>query len=294
MPSLAALINSEHEVIAVLTRPDSPSGRGQIPTPSPVALAAEEEGLPVIKTSNLRDPKVQAQIASLAPDVVAVVAFGALVPKELLALPKFGWINLHFSILPSWRGASPVPQAIRSGDEMTGATTFLIDEGLDTGPVFGVVTETINESDTAGTLLSRLAVSGARLLAETLTGLLSLRPQPQSRENVSFAPKITATDRRIRWEQPSLVIGRQIRAFTPEPGVWTTFRGERLQVGPLEVLATAIDGVPGEVVVSKHEVIVATGSTAVRLGNVRPAGKREMSAAEWVRGVRVAAGEQLV
>jgi len=294
LPSLTALIASEHEVVAVLTRPDAQSGRGRIAAPSTVAIAANESGLPIIKASNLRDLQTQEQIASLQPDAVAVVAFGALVPKELLAVPKFGWINLHFSILPSWRGAAPVPQAIRFGDEITGATTFQIDEGLDTGPVFGVVTEMIKENDTAGTLLSRLAKSGANLLVETLSGLGRLRPQPQGTDGVSYAPKVTADDTRIRWAQPSLIIGRQIRAYTPEPGAWTTFRDERLQVGPVEALATRIEGASGEVVASKHEVIVSTGSTAVRLGNVRPAGKREMSAAEWARGVRVTAGEQLV
>lgn len=289
VPSLTALIESEHEVIAVLTRPDAKSGRGRTTSPSPVAEAAAQHGIPVLKYANLRDSEVRGVLTELEPDAIAVVAYGALVPSYLLALPKHGWINLHFSLLPAWRGAAPVPYAIKAGDEISGATTFLIDDGLDTGPIYGVITESIRQNDTAGTLLSRLAISGARLLVETLNGIESgrLRALPQINENVSVAPKISPAECQIDWRQPALAIERAVRAYTPEPGAWTLYGDSRIEIGPVTILETPLGDQPGEVIVTKHDVFVSTGSTAIRLGMVRPAGKKEMSAADWARGVRI-------
>ena len=286
-------MKSEHEVVAVITRPDSSSGRGQISAPSPVAQIADELGIRVLKHANLREPRIREELTQLNPDVIAVVAYGALVPSELLTLPRFGWINLHFSLLPAWRGAAPVPYAIRFGDEITGATTFQIDEGLDTGPVFGVVTETIKLDDTSTSLLARLSVSGARLLVQTLSGVSGgqLRPELQRLDEISHAPKITADDCQIDWRQPALAIERQIRAFTIEPGAWTSYAGDRIQIGPVEILPTILDGKPGEIIASKHEVMVISGSQTLRLGRVKAAGKREMLAADWARGRRVQLGE---
>jgi methionyl-tRNA formyltransferase len=293
IPSLTALMESEHEVIAAITRPDAQSGRGLVLAPSPIAVAASEKNISVLKYAHLRDPKTRDDLNNLRPDAIAVVAYGALVPVDLLTQPKHGWINLHFSLLPAWRGAAPVPYAIRFGDEITGATTFQIVEGLDTGPVYGVVTERITNEDTAGTLLRRLSISGARLLVQTLSGIAQgqLRSVPQGREDVSLAPKILAEDCQIDWRQPALSIGRQIRAYTPEPGAWTTLNGGRIQIGPIEVLESALAGEPGELIVSKHEVFVATGSNSIRLGSVKPAGKREMSASDWARGIRIGSGQ---
>jgi len=290
--SLLALIESEHEVVAVITRPDARSGRGQTLHPSPVAIAASERKIPVLKYSHLRDPSFHQELKSLAPDVCAVVAYGALIPSEILMLPKFGWINLHFSLLPAWRGAAPVPFAIKSGDEITGATTFQIDEGLDTGPVYGVVTERIDREDTAGTLLSKLAVSGAQLLVQTLSGISNgdLRPVAQNSADATFSPKITSVDTQINWEQPALAIERAIRAYTPEPGAWTSLAGERIQLGPITILDTDLAGSAGELIITKHEVFVVTGSTAIKLGLVRPAGKKQMQAADWARGARLSSG----
>lgn len=293
VPSLIALLESEHEVIAVITRPDSQSGRGHILTPSPIAIAASQKNIPILKYAHLRDSSISQELERLEPDAVAVVAYGALVPPNLLAGPKFGWINLHFSLLPSWRGAAPVPYAIRYGDEITGATTFQIDEGLDTGPIFGVITERIRPEDTTGTLLARLSVTGAQLLVQTLNGIAQgqLRPLPQSHEDVSYAPKIVPSDAQIDWQQPALAVERAIRAYTPEPGAWTSFHGERVQLGPVSLFESALNGAPGELIVTKHEVFVATGSTSIRLGTLRPAGKKQMPAADWARGVRVESGD---
>ena len=293
IPSLTALIGSEHEVVAVLTRPDAQSGRGRRSVPSPIAIEASANNIPVLKYAHLRGEKISQEIETMKPDAIAVVAYGALVPVDLLTEPKYGWINLHFSLLPSWRGAAPVQYAIRFGDEITGATTFQLDEGLDTGPIYGVVTERIADNDTAGTLMTRLSISGAQLLVQTLSGIAGgqLRALPQSREDVSSAPKISPFDAQIDWRQPALAIARAIRAYTPAPGAWTTLKGARLQLGPVTVLDSTLAGTLGELIVTKHEVFVTTGSTSIRLGTLRAAGKREMFAADWARGARVQSGE---
>ena len=200
IPSLRALVDSPHEVVAVLTRPDARSGRGRSLLPSPVRAAAEELGLPVLTPTTLRDEAVRAEMAALEPDVVAVVAYGQLVPQDLLDLPTHGWVNLHFSLLPAWRGAAPVQHALLAGDAVTGASTFVIEAGLDTGPVIGTMTETVRPEDTTGTLLTRLADAGAPLLVASLDGLEAGRvtPTPQPGEGVSHAPKVTVDDARVR------------------------------------------------------------------------------------------------
>lgn len=300
VPSLRALLGSPHEVVAVLTRPDARAGRGRTLTPSPVRVAAEEAGVPVLTPTTLRDEAVQAELAALRADVVAVVAYGMLVPEALLDVPTHGWVNLHFSLLPAWRGAAPVQHAILAGDEMTGASTFVIKAGLDTGPVLGTMTEQVRADDTTGTLLARLADAGAPLLLATVDGLeagrLEARPQPD--DGVSLAPKVTVDDARIRWDQPALAVGRRIRACTPDPGAWTTFRGDRLRVGPLSLSTDRLPEelpqlAPGELVAGKAWVLVGTADRPVRLDEVTPLGKRPMAAADWARGVRIDAGERL-
>lgn len=300
VPSLRALLGSPHEVVAVLTRPDARAGRGRTLTPSPVRVAAEEAGVPVLTPTTLRDEAVQAELAALRADVVAVVAYGMLVPEALLDVPTHGWVNLHFSLLPAWRGAAPVQHAILAGDEITGASTFVIKAGLDTGPVLGTMTEQVRADDTTGTLLARLADAGAPLLLATVDGLeagrLEARPQPD--DGVSLAPKVTVDDARIRWDQPALAVGRRIRACTPDPGAWTTFRGDRLRVGPLSLSTDRLPEelpqlAPGELVAGKAWVLVGTADRPVRLDEVTPLGKRPMAAADWARGVRIDAGERL-
>ncbi len=294
LPSLRALVDSAHDVVAVITRPDARAGRGRTLAASPVAALAAELGIDVVKPTHPREPDFLATLQELAPDACPVVAYGALVPRSALDIPALGWVNLHFSLLPAWRGAAPVQHAIRAGDEVTGATTFLLEEGLDTGPVLGVTTETIRPDDTAGALLDRLAVSGARLLVASLDGLEngSAQPQPQPSEGVTLAPKITGEDAHIAWTAPALHIDRLIRSCTPDPGAWTTVAAERLRLGPVRLLPDDDSLAPGELAVDRARVRVGTGSHAVALGEVGPSGKRAMPAADWARGVRLPAGER--
>lgn len=289
VPSLEALLDSGHEVVAVVTRPDAPAGRGRQLRPSPVRVVAEEHGVPVLTPTHPRDPSFVAALTELRPDACPVVAYGALVPPPVLAVPVHGWVNLHFSLLPAWRGAAPVQRALMAGDEITGATTFLLEAGLDTGPTLGTLTEQVRPTDTAGDLLGRLAVAGAGLLVATLDGLeagaLSAVPQPA--EGVSLAPKVGVEDARVPWDAPALHVDRLVRACTPAPGAWTTWRDRRVKLGP--VTPTQEAGLaPGEV----RDGLVGTLTTAVRLGTVRPEGKGEMAAADWLRGVRPQPGER--
>ena len=295
LPSLQALLDSRHDVVAVVTRPDARTGRGRQLAASPVAELAVSVGLEVLKPAHPRDPDFLAALTALAPDACPVVAYGALVPRPALDVPAHGWINLHFSLLPAWRGAAPVQHAVLAGDDVTGATTFLLEEGLDTGPTFGLVTETIRPTDTSGDLLARLAVSGAELLVRTLDGIEdgTLVPRPQPAEGVSLAPKLNPDDALVDWSAPALHVDRLVRACTPVPGAWTTFRGERLRLGPVRLSPGDVDLRPGALRVSKADVRVGTGSHAVVLGDVVPQGKRAMDAAAWARGVRPTGDEVL-
>lgn len=293
VPALEALLASDHEVVAVLTRPDAPSGRGRALHPSPVAETAQAAGIEVLKYARPRDEEFLSRLRDLAPDACPIVAYGGLIPPTALEVPTHGWINLHFSLLPAWRGAAPVQHAIWYGDDVTGASTFLLEEGLDTGPVFGVVTETIRPTDTAGDLLSRLSETGAGLLVKSLDAIAdgSARPIPQPADGVTVAPKIEVADARVDWSQPAIRVDRQIRACTPAPGAWTELGGERLKLGPVKPDDGAERLAPGILQVSKRDVWVGTATSPVRLGSVRAAGKKEMHAADWARGLRLESGQ---
>jgi methionyl-tRNA formyltransferase len=300
VPSLEAVAASRHELVGVVTRPDARSGRGRRLEASPVRRRAEELGVPVLTPARVKDPDFLDALRDLAPDACPVVAYGNLIPPVALDIPRLGWVNLHFSLLPAWRGAAPVQHAIMAGDTVTGASTFLIERGLDTGPVLGVMTETIRPRDTAGALLERLASAGAGLLVATLDGLetgdLVARPQPG--EGVSLAPKIEADDARIRWEHPAAAVDRRVRGCTPAPGAWTTFRGQRLKIEPVTLpaadeVADLGELAPGTLLVTKQAVHVGTGTLPVRLGVVQAHGKKPMSAADWARGTRIEAGERV-
>jgi methionyl-tRNA formyltransferase len=290
LPSLDAIAASRHELVGVITRPDAPVGRGRTLTASVVAQRAEALGVPVLKPAHPRDPEFQDALRALAPDACPVVAYGALLPQSALDIPRHGWVNLHFSLLPAYRGAAPVQRAVWAGEEITGATTFRIVKELDAGPTFGLMTQTIRPEDTAGTLLAKLAAGGAELLVATLDGIDdgSLEARSQPTEGITYAAKINPEDARITWSHPAVGIERQVRACTPAPGAWTTFDGERFKLGPVAVTGECLE--PGVLAVRKSEVLVGTGTAAVRLDRVKPFGKKEMPAADWARGARVASG----
>jgi methionyl-tRNA formyltransferase len=299
VPSLEALIASSHTVAAVLTRPDAPAGRGRQVRPSAVAERARQAGIEVLQPDRPSEPGFQNRLREIAPDCCPVTAYGALIPREALRIPRLGWVNLHFSVLPAWRGAAPVQHAILHGDEIVGATTFRLVSELDAGPVFGVVTEPVRASDTAGDLLGRLAVSGAELLVATMDGIESgeLESRPQPHDGISYAPKLGRADARVNWKLPAHAVDRLIRACTPTPGAWTTLHGTTLKLGPVTLTSpsrgsstrpgTALpDLAAGQVHVLGSQVLAGTGTTPVRLGEVQPEGKRRMPAADWIRGIR--------
>ncbi|MCD0446720.1 methionyl-tRNA formyltransferase [Glycomyces sp. A-F 0318] len=288
LPTLEALHGSSHEVAAVLTRPDARTGRGRKVSRSPVAAWADEHGVEVLTPAKPREPEFLERLRDLEADIVPVVAYGALVPPAALAIPRLGWINLHFSLLPAWRGAAPVQHAVLNGDAMTGACVFQLEAGLDTGPVYGRLTEPVEPGDTSGALLDRLAVAGARLTLDVVNALDvgALVPEPQPEDGVSYAPKVTVEDARVRWGDPAFAVDRRVRAVTPAPGAWTEFDGQRLRLGPVSVDPGGPALAPGEVALAKQAVHVGTATDPVRLGEVQPAGKKPMDAAAWGRGLQ--------
>jgi methionyl-tRNA formyltransferase len=289
--SLRALLASRHTVVAVVTRPDAPSGRGRRVEPSPVSVLARENDREVLTPARPRDPEFLDRLREIAPDCCPVTAYGALLPQSALDIPRLGWVNLHFSLLPAWRGAAPVQHAVLRGDDITGATTFQIVAEMDAGPVYGTVTEPVGPADTSGDLLGRIARSGAQLLVATLDGIEdgTLRARPQPAEGVSFAPKLTPADARVNWKLPAHIIDRVIRACTPEPGAWTELDGGRMKLWPVTTLpgsALPPELAPGELHVTRGAVHAGTGSRPVLLGDVQPPGKRRMPAVDWARGLR--------
>ena len=296
VPALDALIASgRHEVAAVVTRPDAPAGRGRRLVASPVAERAEEAGIEVLKPVRPRDPEFLERLREIAPDCCPVVAYGALLPRVALDIPAHGWVNLHFSLLPAWRGAAPVQHSIMAGDEITGASTFPIEEGLDSGPLYGTVTEEIRPTDTSGDLLTRLAFAGSGLLAATMDGIAdgTLKAVPQPSEGITLAPKISVEDARVDWAAPALRVDRVVRGCHPSPGAWTTFRDERLKLVQVRSAPDRTDLAPGALAVGKNSVHVGTGSYGVELLWVQAQGKKPMKAADWARGVRISDGETL-
>jgi methionyl-tRNA formyltransferase len=290
LPALEAIAASGHDLLAVVTRPDAPAGRGRRLVRSPVAAWADERGIEVLTPAKPREPEFLDRLNEIAPDCVPVVAYGALVPPAALEIPAHGWVNLHFSLLPAWRGAAPVQHAVLHGDEITGASVFELEAGLDTGPVYGTLTDEIRPTDTSGDLLARLAASGAGLLVAVLDaiGAGTARAEPQPADGVSLAPKLTVEDAQIRWDEPAFAVDRRIRACTPAPGAWTTFRDDRVKLGPVRPVANAPQLKPGDLLVERGgAVLVGTATTPVALGEVRAAGKKAMPAPDWARGVRV-------
>jgi methionyl-tRNA formyltransferase len=296
LPSLRALIASErHEVAAVVTRPDAPAGRGRHLVRSPVGALADEHGIEVLTPEKAGAPEFLDRLREINPDCCPVVAYGALLPQRTLDIPRHGWVNLHFSLLPAWRGAAPVQASVRAGDEITGASTFRIVKELDAGPMFGTLTVAVGAHETAGELLDRLAVAGADLLVATLDGIedgtLEAREQPAA-DGVSYASKITVDDAHLDFTHPARAVDRLARAVTPEPGAWAVFRDERLKLGPVR-LSDVDDLAAGEIRVERKRVLVGTSTVAVQLGDVQAPGKKRMAATDWARGSRIEAGERL-
>lgn len=294
VPTLVRLARTEGvDVVLVVTNPSRPAGRGSKLTATPVADAARTLGLPLAETETTRDEAFSARIHSLAPDVSVVVAYGELLSSDVLNAPRLGSVNLHFSLLPRWRGASPVQHSIIAGDSVTGVTVIRMDEGLDTGPVLARREQAMRSDDDAGSLGARLAAIGADVVAEVLPALAEARvtPVPQT-GSVTFAPKLGLADRLLDWQQPAEVLVRRVRAFAPEPGATTSLRGNDLKVFRADEAGPA-DAEPGTVMdVDREGVLVATGTGAIRLLEVAAPGRRRMPAPDWARGVRNLAGER--
>ncbi|MEZ5211526.1 methionyl-tRNA formyltransferase [Gordonia sp. (in: high G+C Gram-positive bacteria)] len=304
VPTLRELIDSDdHRVAGVITRPDTVAGRGRKAVRSPIGELADEHAIEVITPRRMSDPEVAEALARWNADLGVVVAYGGLIPAEVLTALPYGWVNLHFSLLPAWRGAAPVQAAIAAGDEVTGASVFALEAGLDTGPVFGQFTERIRSTDTAGDLLDRLAEAGAAFTRDVVDGIAAdqLSPVAQPGDGVSYAPKITVDDAQVRWDLPSHVVDRAIRAHTPAPGAWTRLGDARIKLGPVTVVDDAEppagitapkDLAPGAISAGKKAVHVGTASGAVRLGWVQPPGKKAQPAADWARGARLTGEER--
>lgn len=292
LPSLDALYEEGHHIAAVVTQPDRPRGRGHRLQPTPVALRALELGLATYKPSSVKDPAFLAQMRLLEPEAVVLVAFGQLIPPELLELPPMGCINVHPSLLPKHRGASPIHAPLLAGESQTGVTTMYMDEGLDTGDIILQEEVPIGPSENAGDLHDRLAVEGARLLVKTMRLLaLGQAPRrPQEESDASYAPKVSKVQ--IDWSQPAPQIERIIRGLSPFPGSFTYF--DDLRIKPLRATAVSGDGTPGEVVgVEGDALVVACGQGRVLVTELQPEGKRPMSGADFARGYRVVVGRKL-
>ncbi len=306
VPTLEALARAEDvDVVLVVTNPARPAGRGSKVTPTPVADVARRLGLPLAETETTRDGSFLERLRAVAPDATVVVAYGELLSPDVLGVARLGSLNLHFSLLPRWRGASPVQHAILEGDAVTGVSVMLMDEGLDTGPVLARSAIPIRSDDDSGSLGERLATFGAETMVDVLHSFAmgeTLTPLPQGgSSDPSFdpsfaptsAPKLGPADRVVDWRQPADAIVRRIRAFAPDPGATTTWRGEDFKLLRAEE-AGSEEGDPGTIVeADRNGVTIAAGSGAVCLLEVAPAGRRRMSGADWARGVRDVVGQRL-
>ena len=283
VPSLEALVGSRHEVVAVVTRPDATAGRGRRLTPSPVAIRAAELGLEVLKPGHPRDPEFRSRLRELNPDVCAVVAYGALLPTSVLEIPAQGWINLHFSLLPRWRGAAPVQRAVMAGDTEIGTSCFRIVRELDAGDVYRIAARPMPEA-TAGELLELLAVSGAAQLVETIDAVEAGEiPVPQETVGVTRAAKITVEEARVDFTRPAAEVRNHILGCSPDPGAWCELNGKRLKLYRARLADVQFTPAPGELHVTKRQVFVGAGDGVLELLEVQAPGKRRMAAIDWAR-----------
>jgi len=300
VPSLAALLRSSYQVVAVYTQPDKKAGRGQSVAFSPVKQLALSQELEVVQPDSLKVAGTVEKLASFAPGLMVVAAFGQILPPEILALPKFGCLNVHPSLLPRYRGASPIATAILQGDEITGVTIMLLDVGLDSGPILSQREVSISADDTTGSLAVKLAQAGAQLLMETLPLWIDVRiqAQPQEESRASYSKVITKGDGEMDWRLPALDLWRRVRAFDPWPGCYTLWHGKRLKLGKVVPLYGEKSGEPGKVIAlsppAPATVGVETGDGVLGLLRVQLEGKREMAAADFVRGQRDFIGSLLL
>ncbi len=292
VPALEQLSRDEYEVVAVYTQPDKPEGRGRVLTPSPVKKAALRQRLEVLQPVSLRDHAEAERLAALRPDVVVVAAYGQILPQRILDIPAFGCLNIHPSLLPGYRGATPIPAAILAGDEDTGVTIMLMDAGMDTGPVISQFVVGIEPEDTTASLTVRLAQAGARLLEETLPLWLdrSLAPQPQDESKATYTTPVAKKDGAIDWRLSASEIWRRVRAFNPWPGCYTLWQGKLLRIHEAVPLHKESDTVPGLVIALESGnppmVGVETGDGILGLLTVQLEGKRAIPALEFLRGQR--------
>ncbi|MDN6330741.1 MAG: methionyl-tRNA formyltransferase [Brachybacterium sp.] len=286
LPSLRTLLDSHHDVVGVLTRPDAPTGRGRKLTPSPVKALALEAGVPVLTPDTLRDESVQQQLRDLAPDVAPVVAYGTLIPQAALDIPRHGWVNLHFSLLPQFRGAAPAQRAVLAGQRETGMSVFHIEQGLDTGDILTTAPTTIGEFETAGELLERMAEDGASVLLRALDALEggTATATPQDDSLATHAAKLSTAEARIDWTRPAEQVAAHIRGMSPQPGAWTLLDGARTKLLGVEQAPEHAPLPPGRIETTKRQVLVGTGTDVIALSTLAPAGKRPMRAADWARG----------
>ncbi|MCX7114595.1 MAG: methionyl-tRNA formyltransferase [Gammaproteobacteria bacterium] len=290
LPALDALLTSQHHVLAVYTQPDRPSGRGQVLQPSPIKLKAQAHHLPVYQPLNFRDPAVVAQLSELAPDLMVVIAYGLILPQSVLSIPRLGCINVHASLLPAWRGASPIQSAILNADDETGVTIMQLDVGMDTGPMLATAVTPIETTDTAGSLHDKLSQLGVAPLLSVLdrlaTGEVVATPQPQ--DNVSYAKKIQKEDACIDWTQSAEHIDRLIRAYQPWPVAYTSVGELRIRVFAAEIDNTLrhperSEGSPGEIIaLNKQGILVAAGHGAIRIKQLQFPGGKVLHVADWL------------
>ncbi len=287
IPSLEALVKSQHTVVRVISQPDKPAGRGKALTPTPVSQWALDAGIELQRPTNTEG------IAKAVEDCdcVVTIGYGVLLPVAILSLPKYGFLNLHFSLLPRWRGAAPVQRSIEALDSVTGVTVFQLDEGMDTGPIYTVHRYALDSDITSDELLTELGEVGVGALLETLEKIeQGVRPVAQSIRGATRALKLSQSEGEINWLRPANEVSAKIRAFTSKPGAWTTFRRDRLKITAHTISSIVLQ--PGEISLIKKRVYIGTGSTALEIENVIAQGKQEMSAFAWANGVRLLGGER--
>jgi len=290
LPTLEALLESEHDLVSVITQPDRPAGRGLSLKESPVAIWAKDRGISVSKPLD----QAELKLAVTDIDLVITIGFGVIIKEDILNLPKHGFINLHFSLLPKWRGAAPVQRAIEAGDDKTGVTVFKLDKGMDTGPIYRQKEIDMPSRATTESLLQELAELGAPVVLDAISAIESNEaPLIQSIDGASRADKLSKDEGRIDWQDAPLNIERKIRAFYPAPGAWTTFRDEAIKIESAMAEETKA-GVPGEISLEGKELFVSTSEGSLQILRVKPAGKASMDAISWINGARIELHERFI